>query len=166
MIEIYTANFSDNLINSRSQSSSVLTPQSENRQHSPPLFIEEVAQAKRSDGGVKFILCLSYRAYARYLFLRGFEISPRLTIIGTLSALLRKADTHLAPHRFAEGPSGLLCKAKASVVARFVPASGWKLAYTHNERRQSSLKATHCSFAMATLITNKGSSCLCLTPKL
>ena len=38
----------------------------------------------------------------------------------------------------------LLCGAKAPVVARFVPASGWKLAYTHNERRQSSLKATQC----------------------
>ena len=30
----------------------LLTPQSENWQQSPPLFIEEVAQAKRSDGGV------------------------------------------------------------------------------------------------------------------
>ena len=39
---------------------------------------------------------------------------------------------------------GLLWGAKAPVVARFVPASGWKLAYTHNERRQSSLKATQC----------------------
>ena len=38
----------------------------------------------------------------------------------------------------------LLCGAKAPVVARFVPASVWKLAYTHNERRQSSLKATQC----------------------
>gem|GEM_PF-5195919 len=43
-----------------------------------------------------------------------------LTINETLSALLREADTHLAPHRFAELP----------------------------------------------LITNKGSSCLCLAPKL
>ena len=42
----------------------------------------------------------------------------------TLSALLRKADTHLAPHRFAEGPSGLLCKAKASVVAN-IARSQW-----------------------------------------
>ena len=25
----------------------------------------------------------------------------------------------------------------------------WKLAYTRNERRQSSLKATHCSLAMS-----------------
>ena len=45
-------------------------------------------------------------------------------------------------------PAGLLrrliCGAKAPVVARFVPASGWKLAYTHNERRQSSLKAMQC----------------------
>ena len=47
-----------------------------------------------------------------------------LTINGTLSALLREADTHLAPHRFAEGPSGLLCKAKASVVAN-IARSQW-----------------------------------------
>ena len=38
----------------------------------------------------------------------------------------------------------LLWVPKGTVVARFVPASGWKLAYTHNERRQSSLKATQC----------------------
>ena len=43
-----------------------------------------------------------------------------------------------------QGPLGLLWVPKGTVVARFVPASGWKLAYTHNERRQSSLKATQC----------------------
>ena len=38
----------------------------------------------------------------------------------------------------------LLWVPKGTVVARFVAASGWKLAYTHNECRQSSLKATQC----------------------
>ena len=38
----------------------------------------------------------------------------------------------------------LLWVPKGTVVARFVLASVWKLAYTHNERRQSSLKATQC----------------------
>ena len=38
----------------------------------------------------------------------------------------------------------LLWVPKGTVVARFVPASVWKFAYTHNERRQSSLKATQC----------------------
>ena len=43
-----------------------------------------------------------------------------------------------------QGPLGLLWVPKGTDVARFVPASVWKLAYTHNERRQSSLKATQC----------------------
>ena len=47
-----------------------------------------------------------------------------LRVNETLSALLREADIHLAPHRSAEGPSGLLCKAKASVVAN-IARSQW-----------------------------------------